>query len=329
MSWLLNKKNASRRLIARYWLIGLGLLFFIQGLLGCATLRRPMIPMARIEGAKRPYFPGQILNLRDKRLLNYSQLIHRLSGADVVFIGEIHDNPDHHLIQAQVLQSLISKWGKLVLAVEFLPYTMQPTIDKYLAGGLSEPEFLRKVNWEDTWGFDYHFYRPLMQLAKQANCHIIGINAPHELVKKVARKGLAALTPDERNRLPREIDLTDTQHKEYLRKVYESHEHNKIKEFDYFYQAQCVWEETMADNIANYLEHGNEKIVVLCGNGHIYYDFGIPKRLRRRIGAQTATLIPYPLETKTLLKNNTGDFLWLTGKYLRLSHMRHRKKAEE
>ncbi|RLB39920.1 MAG: hypothetical protein DRH12_10845 [Deltaproteobacteria bacterium] len=301
-------------------------LMVLGSIYGCAAVKRPTMPMVRIEGTKRPYFAGQILDIGHQEVMEYSGLVHRLAQADVVFIGETHDNPDHHLIQVQLLQSLLEKWGKLTLAVEFLPYEMQPIIDRYMAGAISEKDFLHQVEWRQTWGFDYHFYRPLLQLVKLRGGHVIAINAPQKLVKKVAKDGLDSLGPAERGLLPREIDLTDKAHREYLREIYGSHAHEKLKKFEFFYEAQCVWEETMAEHVADYLERKKGKIVVICGSGHIYYDFGIPKRLRRRCGARTATLIPYPVGREATIKRNIANFLWLTGKYFPRGHMgRHDK----
>ena len=285
---------------------------------GCTVTTRTMPPMARLEGVKRPFFAGQILDLKRKNTIFYRELVEKLSSSDIVFLGEVHDNPDHHLIQIQLLQSLSDKWGKFALGVEFIPANKQPPLDEYIQGKASEEEFLKKVNWHDTWGYDYHFYRALLEHQRIMGGSVIAINAPHELVKKVSRAGLGSLNPEERASLPQTIDLTDKVHRAYLKKIYQSHPHGNLKNFEYFYEAQCVWEETMAENIAKYYSRYKGKIIVICGNGHIIHGFGIPKRLRRRIKARVMTLMPYPLTERTSIEKDMADFVWLTGKYFRI-----------
>ena len=301
--------------------------FVVVAIIGCAGTKGPMVPMARIEGAKRPYFAGQILAPTHNLTLTYSELVNRLSRCNIVFIGEVHDNPDHHLIQLQLLQSLRERWGHLTLAVEFLPAQSQPILNEYLEGDISEQDFLRKVDWPKVWGFDYHFYRPLVDFQRINGDPISAINAPHAVVRKVAKNGLKSLSKAERDILPKEIDLTDKEHRAYLREVYRSHPHKRVDNFEFFYQAQCVWEETMAENIARLISNGINRVVVICGNGHIFRGLGIPKRLLRRIKLPVATVMPFNLGQTTLIKRDIADYVWLTGRYFPLSN-RHKRSAE-
>ena len=85
----------------------------------------------------------------------------------------------------------------------------------------------------------------------------------------MARNGLESLEASERNQLASHIDLENERHRSYLRKAYEAHEHPDLRRFDYFYEAQCVWEDTMAENIAEHLKRHKERLAVFLGNGHI------------------------------------------------------------
>ncbi len=85
-----------------------------------------------------------------------------------------------------------------------------------------------------------------------------------------------------------------------------------MKNFDFFYEAQCVWDETMAENLAEHMNRSKEKIVVFSGNGHIAYGFGIPDRLQRRRPASAATLLLMPFNDWKTIGKEIGDFLWLT-----------------
>ena len=295
---------------------------------GCTKVRHAVLPMARIEGVKRPFFTGQILDTKQQKAITYPRLLEKLAAANVVFLGELHDNPDHHLIQIQILQSLSNKWGHFALAVEFLPAQNQPIVDKYIKGEMSEEDFLKKVDWPEVWGFHYHFYRPLIDFQRYSRNPVAAINAPHDLVRKVAAKGLKSLNQRERALIAREIDLTDKQHRAFLKEVYESHSHERLKSFEYFYEAQCVWEETMAQNLAALLKDTHTKIVVICGNGHLVHGFGIPKRLMRRIKTPMVTLVPYTLKETTVIERDLADFVWFTGKYFRIPKRHPLKKRK-
>jgi len=79
------------------------------------------------------------------------------------------------------------------------------------------------------------------------------------------------------------------------------------RNFEYFHQAQILWDETMADTIASFLaERPDYHLVVLAGNGHLAYGSGIPKRTYRRIAKDYAIILPDPGE---LPEPGVADFI--------------------
>jgi membrane-associated protease RseP (regulator of RpoE activity) len=79
------------------------------------------------------------------------------------------------------------------------------------------------------------------------------------------------------------------------------------QEFEYFHQAQILWDETMAESIATFLtDRPDYHMVVLAGSGHLSYGAGIPKRVYRRIGKDYAIILPDPGEP---LEQGLADFI--------------------
>jgi hypothetical protein len=104
-----------------------------------------------------------------------------------------------------------------------------------------------------------------------------------EIVDKVFRSGLDSLSEEEKESLPSQMDFSDDAYRERLKKIFQDHEDFKTKNFDFFYQAQIVWDETMAESVDRFLKaHPNDQVVVLAGSGHLAYGSGIPKRAARR-----------------------------------------------
>ena len=280
--------------------------------IGCAGLLPPQPPMATIAGVAERFRPGQIMDLASGKAIAFEELIAHISSKDLIFVGEAHDNPDHHLIQIQILQAVASRSPSLTMGMEFFQRHQQPILDRYIRGESTEKEFLEAVEWKKTWGFDYHFYRPLMQLARERRYRVLAINAPNDIVRKVARTGLKALEPSERDQLPKEIVLTQDRHRAFLHEIYKEHSPRGLKDFDFFYEAQCVWEETMAYNLAEHLESGKGRLIAFTGNGHIVNKFGIPDRTARRVPVSMVTVMPYPLNGEETIARGIADYLWFT-----------------
>ncbi len=280
--------------------------------IGCAGSRPPQPEIATIESVAERFRPGQIVDLAAGKVIAFEELIARLSSKDLIFVGETHDNPDHHLIQIQILQAVASHSPSLTMGMEFFQKHQQPIVDRYVQGDITEKEFLEAVDWKKSWGFDYHLYRPLMQFARERKYRVLALNASNSLVRKVAKTGLKSLEPSERDQLPKDIDLNQDRHRAFLQEIYHEHSPRDLKEFEFFYEAQCVWEETMASNLAEHLASGRGKLIAFTGNGHIVNKFGIPDRTARRVPASMVTVMPYPLNGKETVDRASADYIWFT-----------------
>lgn len=286
----------------------------LGAMVGCSTMES-IRPSAKVEIISGPFKRGDIISMETGKTLSFDRFIEELKTKRLVFIGETHDNPEHHLIQVQILQALMAgSECPLTLAMEFFQTTQQEVLDRYLEGELNETMFLKKVGWHRAWGFHYHFYRPLIVMGKQGGSKILAVNAPRFITRKVARSGLSSLKPEERSQLATDIDLTNESHRAYVREVYSKHPHRAgLISFDFFYQAQCVWEDTMAENIGTYLAENDQKMVVFTGNGHIIKKFGIPDRTLRHVRVDPSTVVLFPLTGPLKIEKDTADYIWLTG----------------
>jgi uncharacterized iron-regulated protein len=296
-------------------------LLFLQGLLvmaallGCASTRKTGPPLATLPGVQGHFGIGRILDLGAGAAISFEDLIERLASKDLIFVGEVHDNPEHHLVQVQILQALAQRWTPLTLAMEFFQRPSQEILDRHVRGEINESEFLQEVDWRRSWGYSFHFYRPLLLVAREKGIRVLAINAPSSITRKVAREGLKGLTDEERSLVPPDIDLGNKEHREFIFKTYAEHANPDLRRFEDFYEAQCVWDETMAESLAAHLRQNGGKLIVFTGSGHIIHKFGVPDRTVRRFPVPMATVFPYPLEGSSQIDRGVADFVWLTGSY--------------
>ena len=172
---------------------------------------------AEMEGVSEKFTSGQIIDLKAGKVLSFDGLMDQLKSVPLVFVGENHDNPEHHLIEVQILQELMARSHVRTVGMEFFPRTIQGIIDEYMKGEMDETTFLEKIEWDKIWGFPYYFYRPLILQIREKNGVLLALNVPREIVRKVARSGLAGLNAEERSQVAREIDLNNEEHKAYMR----------------------------------------------------------------------------------------------------------------
>jgi len=95
----------------------------------------------------------------------------RIEAADYVLLGEKHDNPLHHAVQATILENGLRE-GDLVV-FEMITSDQQPIIDRYLAGDIADDDLAAKLLWEKSGWPDWKFYAPLFRAAKTAKANIL------------------------------------------------------------------------------------------------------------------------------------------------------------
>jgi uncharacterized iron-regulated protein len=201
--------------------------------------------------------------------------------------------------------------------MEMFPVEAQPILDRYIRGEMTEENFLKEVEWEEIWGFPYSLYRDLIDWQKEKHMPVLGINAPNKAVRKIGRKGLGSLTPDERAQVAREFHLDDSANRARVRSEYTVHQKGAIKDFESFFEAQLAWEETMAQTLTQRLDQtgANCIIVVALGKGHITDRMGVPYLTRIRKPHEYKTVAPVPINYPfSTLDPNLADYVIITDK---------------
>lgn len=224
-------------------------------------------------------------------LTGLPEVIERVSGMRIIYIGESHDRFAHHALQLEVIRELARRGKKIAIGMEMFQRPFQEALDDYVAGRIEEREFLRRSEYFERWRYDYRLYRPILLFARAEKIPVVALNMPAEVVEKVARGGIDVLPPEEKRLLP-EMDFSDEAYRERLRQAFRQHGTLKERPFDYFYQSQVLWDETMAESVDRFLRSRPEhQMVVLAGSGHIAHGSGIPRRAARRNGFPYAVLL--------------------------------------
>ena len=219
--------------------------------------------------------------------------IDRLERDNVIYLGENHDRIEHHQQELEIITQLYQHQAdsqpKLAIALEMFQRPFQPVLNRYLAGDIDEDRLKEQTEYETRWGFDWEFYAPILRFAKANQIPLIALNTPAEITFKVAESGLNSLQGADFRYIPflTEIDLDNQIYRQRLEQIYQQHVENDLgssQDADNFFAAQVLWDETMAEAIADYYQnHPQSQIAVLVGKAHVMYDYAIPDRVARRV----------------------------------------------
>jgi uncharacterized iron-regulated protein len=125
----------------------------------------------------------------------------RALPAQVVYLGESHDNPHHHLAQARVLEAMLADGARPALAFEMLTQDRQPAVDAAMIETADPTALAKRLGWEERGWPGFEMYRPLFDLARRHGLSVVALDLPQPAVRRISKEGLVALAPDERSRL--------------------------------------------------------------------------------------------------------------------------------
>jgi uncharacterized iron-regulated protein len=296
-----NKGNRQIFLLFSRFFIGVVTLSLFWG---CAVKSDTVL----IKDTSTAVGPDTIISAKTGKTVTFDELMNDLNSSQIVFIGERHTNPSHHATQLKIIEAVFKNRPSMKVGMEMFDRSYQPVLDLWSGGLLEEEIFLRKVHWYANWRFDFALYRNIFSFIKQNRIKILALNIPFHIPSRIRVGGIDNLADDDKQYLPKEIDSSNSAHRNYAEEVFNRHHFKSNVKFDDFYMAQCVWDEGMAESIASNL--GNKTIVVLAGNGHIQYKYGIPDRVFRRTGASFRTIYLAPVGDEVEL--GIADYIWVT-----------------
>lgn len=132
----------------------------------------------------------QFFNNKGKKV-KYKQVLKAAKEADIVFFGELHNNPICHWLQLELTQDLYqSEKDQLILGAEMFESDNQLIIDEYLNGTIPTKNFEKEVRKWPNYKTDY---KPLIEFARENNLQFIATNIPRRYASIVHKKGFEAL----------------------------------------------------------------------------------------------------------------------------------------
>ena len=135
--------------------------------------------------------PAYRLFTKDGKKVKYEKMIKALNKADVVFIGELHNNPISHWAEYEITKDLYAKHeAGIILGAEMFESDNQIIINEYLNGYFSGKKFEADARLWPNYDTDY---KPLMTFAKKNKLRFIATNIPRRYASIVFKEDFEGL----------------------------------------------------------------------------------------------------------------------------------------
>lgn len=284
--------------------------------------------------AAQGYVPNRVFDTARGTFTDFEVMSADLSDADVVFIGEQHDDVNTHRLELAVLEGLARRNRSVVVSLEMFERDVQESIDHFQLGHMDEAEFLKVSRPWPRYGTDY---KPLVDLAIAKGWPVVAANVPRPIAAEVAKGGLDVLQAKndaDRKLFARDLQCpTDDEYFKRFAEVMGGGGHSATgaaadeasKSVERYYFSQCVKDETMAESIASAYTAAaagspHPVVVHVTGAFHSDYSQGTVARARRRLpGKRMVVISVQPVADLDALAPTTetprvGDYVVFTVK---------------
>jgi uncharacterized iron-regulated protein len=205
-----------------------------------------------------------------------AEFVAAAESVDIVIVGEVHDNPEHHRNQARIAEALQPE----ALVFEMIPQEKETVVNELRAAGATREQLAEALQWADSGWPDFDFYAEILEAAPSAR--VFGAGQPSADVRRAMVEGAAGpfgpdaaiygldkpLEPEEqaaREAIQAEAHC-DALATELLPGMVEAQRFRDAGLAD-----ATLWARTMT---------GGGQIMVVTGNGHADLERGMPEALR-------------------------------------------------
>ncbi|MDO8340647.1 MAG: ChaN family lipoprotein, partial [Candidatus Woesebacteria bacterium] len=222
-----------------------------------------LIPPGTLRDTDHP-LAGRLWDVAAQAFIDETELLRRAAPAEVLLLGETHDNPEHHRLQARILQARLAVGARPALLMEQFDVDQQAALDEARRTGKELAPLMR--------GWDWPLYQPLVALADTAGIPLQAANLPRSAMRPVVREGFASLVTGEVQRLALDAAWSEAR-QAYMTDVIEASHCGKVSPplRDGLVRAQRLRDATLADAALGKLDQG---VVFILGRGHARRDVG-------------------------------------------------------
>lgn len=215
---------------------------------------------------------GRVWSTREGRFVDERTLRASLRG--YVLLGEKHDNPDHHALQARLLGAMRASGRAPVVAFEMLGLADEERARIAQQASPSDPSAVaRAVSWEKSGWPDFAMYAPVFREALATGRPLVATGLAPETMRAIVREGAATT--------PAPVPLDDAQKASLREELVASHcGHLPESMVEGMSRAQRARDATMADAMVRASRaEKTEDAVLVAGAGHVRKDRGVPRDL--------------------------------------------------
>ena len=234
--------------------------------------------------------------------ISWATMLSRMGGADVIILGEQHNDATGHAVQLAVVEDMLDQSdGRGSVALEMLERDEQVLLDDY-RDEIIDAKTFAKLSESTSWagkGSWAAWYQPIIDAALERDAVVIAANAPRRYVRLARTGGWDKLNELDASRRAL-VDRPDTPmtgaYRDRFIELMGGHQDigsdldetsqadvkaEALELAESFFRSQQVWDATMAASVSVALRQSGPPVMLLVGRFHSDSEGGTPNQIKR------------------------------------------------
>lgn len=266
---------------------------------------------------------GKIWSSQSGGFISPDKMADDLAAGVYVLLGEVHDNGDHHRLQAWVIEQLARRGRKPAIVMEMIDSGQDAALKAYMSAETADAAGLgAALGWDKSGWPAWQMYQPIAKAVFAAGLDLYSANAPRKTIRQIGRKGLGVLAADRVKGLKLETPLEEVLEADLRLQIVEAH----CNLLPASAAGPMVNVQRFRDALfaARLVKAAKERgAVFIGGGGHVRADRAVPYYLRRhQPDAVIKTVIFAELNDEQVAAADYGpkgpdgklaaDYIWFT-----------------
>ncbi len=276
---------------------------------------------------------SKVWSVAEKRFITPQKLASHLANDRYVLIGEVHDNVDHHLLQAWLIEQMAAR-AKPAIVMEMISSEQLQILEDYLSSPAAEPAGIGlALDWANSGWPDWSHYQPIAEIAMRSGLPILPGNPDRLSERKIASQGIGSIEKSELKVLALDEPMSLILDLALAQDIKDSHcDLLPQTMVGPMVQVQRFRDAKLARAVVNAgvrMKTGDRQVVLIAGNGHVRNDRGVPWYLIRQQPKATISSVilletdgESPTFDELIVTNPQGqpaaDYFWFTPQAKRL-----------
>ena len=259
---------------------------------------------------------GKIYDSANGVFLTEDQYVKFIKETDFLLLGEIHDNPTHHKLQAEAIEKLQLAGQQVKVYFEHLNTNQNEKIIQFNQKLIGIDRLAIELEWGKSGWPDFKIFKPLFEQALKHNSEISAALFPKEKIKSLYKDGMKAVIDQTTLNAKNLEELPPSSKEALLEDIVASHCGMVTKEKgEPMVKVQMGKDAFMSMQL---VAGEDKKVVLVAGNGHTRNDYGVPLYLKKLSPSKKVVSVAMIEVTdenesfQTYLSANSADILIFT-----------------